>query len=78
MLVNNDDANDDDDDYIDNDDDVRTLKNPALEELSPGRLCKLIRQCPSYIKLRLEDLHEDQINWRIIQLKGGALMLLQF
>ena len=38
LLVNNDDANDDDcdDDYIDNDEDVRTLKNPALEELSPG------------------------------------------
>ena len=41
LLVNNDDANDDDcdDDYIDNDEDVRTLKNPALEELSPGNLC---------------------------------------
>ncbi len=37
MLVNNDDNDDDcDDGYIDNDEDVRTLKNPALEELSPG------------------------------------------
>ncbi len=37
MLVNNDDNDDDcDDGYIDNEEDVRTLKNPALEELSPG------------------------------------------
>jgi hypothetical protein len=31
---------DDDDDYNDNidDDDVKTLKNPMLEELSPGKI----------------------------------------
>jgi len=54
LLVNNDDANDDDDDYIDNDDDVRTLKNPALEELSPGRFCKLIRDVQVTLNLDLK------------------------
>ncbi len=37
MLANDDeDGNDVDDEYEDDEDDVRTLKNPALEELSPG------------------------------------------
>ena len=35
LLVNDD---DDDDDFNIDDDDVKTLKNPALEELSPGTL----------------------------------------
>jgi hypothetical protein len=36
---------DDDDDYNDNidDDDVKTLKNPMLEELSPGILFSIIQ-----------------------------------
>ena len=34
LLVND----DDDDDFNIDDDDVKTLKNPALEELSPGTL----------------------------------------
>jgi hypothetical protein len=40
LLANDDeDGNDVDDEYEDDEDDVRTLKNPALEELSPGN-CK--------------------------------------
>jgi hypothetical protein len=43
LLANDDeDGNDVDDEYEDDEDDVRTLKNPALEELSPGNY-KLFR-----------------------------------